>query len=97
MLGLRPAAVTGARFRRPRGCHACEGIGYRGRVALYERLELDSDLRDMTFRGTSLDEFRRSALASGGLQPLVVAGSRKVLAGVTSVLEILRVTRSIET
>jgi type IV pilus assembly protein PilB len=94
LLDLDPTDLVGATFRRPRGCRACEGSGYLGRVALYERFELDSDLRDLVFRGASLDEIRRQGIASDKLHPLSIAGARKVMAGLTSVLEILRVTRA---
>lgn len=78
-------------FKRPRGCRACEGSGYRGRVALYERLSLDAAVRDLTFRGAPLDDVRRAAEASGSLSTLLVDGGRKVTEGVTSVTEVLRV------
>ena len=92
-LGLDPANVVGKRFRRPKGCRACDGLGYRGRLGLYELLELSGELRDATFAGVSLDEIRTLGLASGKLQPLIVSGARKVLKGETSVTEVLRVTR----
>jgi type IV pilus assembly protein PilB len=93
-LGLKPEPHADSKFHRPRGCRACEGTGYRGRVALYERLELDADLREQCFRRAPLEELRRQALASGALSPLLKDGARKVLAGVTSVPEVLRVSRS---
>jgi type IV pilus assembly protein PilB len=93
-IGLDPASHADVRFNRPRGCRACEGTGYRGRVALYERLELDADLREQCFRRAPLEELRRNALASGALSSLLKDGARKVLAGVTSVPEVLRVSRS---
>ncbi|MEW6072285.1 MAG: GspE/PulE family protein [Planctomycetota bacterium] len=93
-LGLDPAHVGELRFRRPRGCRQCEGVGYRGRIALFELFEMDSDLRDATFRGAPLEEVRELALARGRLQPLLVSGSHKVLGGTTSVNEVLRVTRA---
>ncbi len=93
-LGLDPAALAGRTFRRPRGCRACDGIGFRGRVGLFELFELESDLRDAIFHGKSLDALREMALASGRLQPLTVDGGRKVVAGETSVSEVLRVTRA---
>ena len=93
-LGLDSESLVGRRFHRPRGCKACEGVGYRGRLGLFELLELDSDLRDAIFRGESLEALRESALATGRLQPLLVAGARKVLTGETSVNEVLRVTRA---
>ncbi|MDA1263527.1 MAG: GspE/PulE family protein [Planctomycetota bacterium] len=91
-IGLEPASVTG-QFRGPVGCRECEGSGYRGRVALYERLFMDSNLRDMTFRETPLDELRSSALSTGALRGLIRDGARKVTEGVTTVTEVLRVCR----
>jgi type IV pilus assembly protein PilB len=93
-LGLDPADMADKTFHAPRSCKACEGVGYRGRLALFELFELDSDLRDAIFRGASLEELRDSARATGRLQPLVVSGARKVLRGETSVAEVLRVTRT---
>ena len=48
-------------------------------------------LREMTFRGESLEAIRKAALGGGQLQPLMLDGSRKVLQGVTTVSEVLRV------
>jgi type IV pilus assembly protein PilB len=93
-LALDPSQVQGRTFRRPRGCPACEGAGFRGRVALFETFEMDADLREMTFRQESLEKITEAAEGSGKLQPLVIDGARKVLQGVTSVSEVLRVTRS---
>jgi type IV pilus assembly protein PilB len=93
-LGMDPQQVTGRSFKQARGCPACEGVGFRGRVALFETFEMDSHLREMTFREESLESITESAKGSGMLQPLVIDGARKVLQGVTSVGEVLRVTRS---
>ncbi len=92
-IGLDPSLAQGNSFRAPRGCRACEGTGYRGRVALYERLEVDPLVRQRTFRGDPLNEVRSGAIQSGALAPLENDGARKVLAGLTSVAEVLRVTR----
>ncbi len=92
-LGLDPTTVSG-QFRAPRGCRSCEGTGYRGRVALYERLSMDNNLRDMTFRGVPLDDLRGAGLASGALRGLLVDGARKVLDGTTTVTEVMRVCRN---
>jgi type IV pilus assembly protein PilB len=93
-LGLDANAVSGAHFRRPRGCRKCEGSGFRGRVALYERLSMDHGLREMTFRGVALDELREAALSTGALRGLLYDGARKVVDGTTTVTEVLRVARS---
>ncbi len=92
-LGLDPSLLSGHKFKRPRGCRACEGSGYRGRVALYELMVMDHSVREMTVAGASLEEIRSSTLASGNLQPLQIDGAQKVLSGLTSTTEVLRVTR----
>ena len=69
----------------------------RGRLGLFELFELDSDLRDATFRGETLEALREAALSTGRLKPLIVSGARKVMSGDTSVSEVLRVTRSAHT
>ncbi|MBK7643760.1 MAG: type II/IV secretion system protein [Planctomycetes bacterium] len=92
-LGLDPRSFEGAKFKRARGCRACENSGYRGRVALFEHLEMDQSLRELCFRGASLEDLRQNALASGALSGLVEDGARKVVRGQTSIQEVMRVTR----
>ncbi len=92
-IGLDPGHMQGQRFKRPRGCRLCEGQGYMGRVALFELLEMDSELRELCFRGEPLDVLRKAALAGGRLRPLITDGGRKVIRGITSVTEVLRVCR----
>jgi type IV pilus assembly protein PilB len=92
-LGLDPRGAGATRFKRARGCRACDGTGYKGRVGLFELLELDAQLREMVFEGASLDAVRSAALASGRLRPLVADGARKVARGDTTTTEVVRVTR----
>ena len=92
-LGLEPRFMEGRTFRRTRGCRACEGTGYRGRIGLFEVLEMDETLRELTFRGVELEQLRAAARSTGKLRPLHADGARKVLAGQTTVTEVLRVTR----
>jgi len=91
---LDPSVIRGHRFKRPRGCRVCEGSGYRGRVALYELMEMDDTLRDMTFREASLEDLRATGETTGQLRALLADGARKVLEGTTSVTEVMRVTRA---
>ena len=92
-LGLTPDQTGGRPFHRPRGCKVCDGVGYRGRVGLFELFEMDSQLRDMTFQGENLNSLRDAALGSGQLRPLLQDGARKVMEGTTTVTEVLRVCR----
>jgi type II secretory ATPase GspE/PulE/Tfp pilus assembly ATPase PilB-like protein len=92
-LGIDARLAAGRKFKRARGCRACEGSGFRGRIAMFELLEMDEALREMTFRGDSLDLVRAGARQSGALRSLLQDGARKILRGDTSTTEVMRVTR----
>ncbi|MBL8860912.1 MAG: type II/IV secretion system protein [Planctomycetes bacterium] len=92
-MGFDPALVAGRQFKRARGCRACDGSGYKGRIAVFELLEMDAAIRELVFRESGLEAVRERAAASGALRPLVQDGARKVLRGETSVSEVVRVTR----
>lgn len=93
-LGLDFASLEGQNFHEPGGCTRCEGTGYRGRVGLFELLELDASLRELVFQGASLERLRAQAESTGRLRGLLEDGARKVIAGHTSVEEVLRVARA---
>jgi type IV pilus assembly protein PilB len=92
-LGLDPRHFQGRKLKQARGCRACEGTGYRGRLALFELLEMDNQIREMCFRGESLDVVRHAAVQSGSLHVLLADGARKVVRGDTSTTEVMRVVR----
>ncbi|WP_374240276.1 ATPase, T2SS/T4P/T4SS family [Zoogloea sp.] len=75
---------------RGKGCTDCHGTGYKGRVALYEVLTLDDDLRDCIGSGASVLEIRRKVRGKG-LRGIGQHGLEKVQAGITTLEEILRV------
>jgi general secretion pathway protein E len=80
------------RFRRKRGCDACGGTGYHGRTGLYELMPMTDDLRARVLAGVPVAEIRGVAEANG-LVSLRAAGWAKACAGITTVEEVLRVTR----
>ncbi len=84
--------VPRPRFRRGRGCAACGSTGYRGRTGLYELLQLTEEMRVQILRGGPVAEVRTLAERQG-LVSLRTAGWAKACAGVTTVEEVLRVTR----
>jgi type IV pilus assembly protein PilB len=73
------------------GCDQCRQTGYKGRVGLFELLELDEDMRDLIARNTSLPELRRAAREKG-TRTLREDGLQKIREGVTTVEEVLRAT-----
>ena len=94
MIGLTSSEIQGQQIYRPVGCDKCSG-GYKGRLGIYELLEMSSDLRDLTFKKSVSKDLRNKA-RSEGMVTLQEDAVRKLLAGETSVEEILRVTHSSE-
>jgi type II secretory ATPase GspE/PulE/Tfp pilus assembly ATPase PilB-like protein len=91
-IGIKPEQLEGRPLYRPGGCDTCEGTGYLGRKGLFELMEMDTTLKEMCFRGEPLLKMRDYARSSGGMTTLAEDGVRKILAGITSSDEVLRVT-----
>ncbi|WP_437963046.1 GspE/PulE family protein [Sorangium sp. So ce260] len=81
----------GTELKRAVGCQTCHLTGYRGRIGLFEMLELDDDLRDLV-KARAGKRAYRDAARRVGLVPLREAGLARVKEGVTSLDEVLRVT-----
>jgi type IV pilus assembly protein PilB len=76
---------------QPIGCEKCNNTGYKGRVGLYEVMEVSEGVRELILVGASAIELRRKALEEGMLT-LRMSGLCKVKAGLTSVEEVTRET-----
>ncbi len=90
-LGHVPIGVGSTPFYKGRGCPACNFTGMKGRIAIYEVMPINQELRDLVLRSASTSELRQVAQAQG-MKTLRQAGLLKVIEGVTTVEEILRVT-----
>ncbi|MCH8215187.1 MAG: type II secretion system ATPase GspE [Planctomycetes bacterium] len=87
---VRAGEVT---FYEGKGCEKCFHTGYRGRTGIYELMIIDSDIQDFIYQRKSAGQIKRLALESG-LKTLRMDGARKVLRGITTVAEVLRVTQA---
>src|SRR5438477_3212351 len=74
-----------------KGCEKCNNTGYKGRVGLYEVMEVTEDLRELILVGASALELRRKAVDEGMIT-LRGSGLRKIKDGVTTVDEVVRET-----
>ena len=91
-VGFTPEEVAkGITFYKPVGCEICNKRGYKGRVGLYEVLEMSETLKDMILTGASAIEIREQGQKEGMIT-LRRSGCRKVLDGVTTIEEIVRET-----
>jgi type IV pilus assembly protein PilB len=85
------AASDGMSFYRKRGCPRCNQTGYKGRIGIFQLLEMTEDLASLAAKHASREEIERAALASG-TRTLWDDGIAKVAAGLTSIEELARVT-----
>ena len=75
-----------------RGCERCNGTGYRGRVAIFELLDIDDEFRELITRNATSREMKDKAVASG-MRTLRKDGLGKVRQGITTIDEVYRVTQ----
>jgi type IV pilus assembly protein PilB len=90
-VGLTPEQIASAKLMKGAGCRTCNGSGYKGRVALYEVMRFSDSLKELVLQGSSTAELKAAAIKNGMLT-LRMSGITKVLEGVTTTEEIMRVT-----
>jgi type IV pilus assembly protein PilB len=90
-LGLDPLRAGTLTFYEGRGCAHCNDTGYRGRMAIYEVMEMDEELSDAAIQRVSNRDMKVIA-RKNGLQTLRDSGILKVIEGSTTVSEVLSTT-----
>jgi type IV pilus assembly protein PilB len=89
-LRITPELLTGRTMKRGKGCDHCKGTGYKGRKGIFELMVMNRNLRNLTFDSAPTDELRKAAVANG-MYSLAMDGVRKILEGMTTPEEVLRV------
>ena len=92
-LGLGKMDNISGKFFVGTGCERCFQTGYRGRTGIYEMMLIDSEIQNLIYKQESAGAIKRFAL-NAGLKTLRMDGARKVLAGITTISEVLRVTQA---
>ncbi len=90
-VGFPPEEVGTFKLYKGKGCGTCNGTGYKGRVGLYEVMEISEGIRDLIMVGATSVEIKRKALEEGMLT-LRMSGLEKIKAGITTIEEVLRET-----
>jgi general secretion pathway protein E len=90
--GIPRSAVNGRPIFRRKGCNACMNTGYRGRTGIFEIMHMDEGVKKLILKTSDSNQINDEA-ARNGMSTLVQDGARKVLEGITTVEEVLRVTR----
>jgi type II secretory ATPase GspE/PulE/Tfp pilus assembly ATPase PilB-like protein len=88
---LQKLGLPDRKYQRGRGCEYCARTGFRGRTGIYEVLDINSDVRRMVLAGKQSTEIRQAA-EERGMTSLRGDARLKVLDGVTTVDEVIRVT-----
>jgi type IV pilus assembly protein PilB len=89
--GFTPDEASRVVPQKGAGCERCNGSGYKGRVGLYEVMEITEELRELILVGASALELRRKAVDEGMIT-LRRSGLMKVMEGVTTIEEVARET-----
>src|SRR5579872_6640485 len=89
--GFTPEEARTVTPYKGKGCNTCSGRGYKGRVGLYEVMEITDEIRDLILVGASALELKRKAIEQGMIT-LRRSGLIKVKSGMTTLEEVIRET-----
>ncbi|HWE01456.1 MAG TPA: ATPase, T2SS/T4P/T4SS family [Tepidisphaeraceae bacterium] len=90
LAGIKESEIKDKNICKPIGCDHCAGIGFRGRVGVFEMMVMNNELRTLAFERAATNKIRKAALA-GGMKSLLQDGRLKVLNGVTTAEEVVKV------
>lgn len=90
--GFPPAMLENPHFMHGRGCSNCNMKGYKGRLGIYELMKMSSKIRELTFAEAPSAQIRQAAITEG-MKTLYMDGLMKVVKGVTTIEEVLRVAK----
>jgi type IV pilus assembly protein PilB len=90
-VGFSPEEAREIKTYKGRGCQTCNGTGYKGRVGLYEVMEVTDEIRELILIGASSLELRKRAIEDGMIT-LRASGIHKIRAGITTLEEVVRET-----
>jgi len=87
----RPAPPAGMVYHAE-GCHSCLDTGYAGRIGIYELLMLDDEVRGMVLKHSDANAVKKAAVKAG-MRTLRMDGANKIVSGLTTIEEVMRVTQ----
>jgi len=90
-IGFSAEEAKSLKIYKGKGCSTCNNTGYKGRIGLYEVLEVTDEIRELILIGASALELRKKAIDDGMLT-LRASGLQKIRGGVTTIEEVVRET-----
>ncbi len=93
LLGISQEEAEKHEFFKGKGCSQCQGTGYKGRIGIFEMVELTTELRELAFRRANTTELKKTAIA-GGMKMLLHDGVAKIYRGMTTPEEVAGITQA---
>ncbi len=90
-IGFSKSDTEALKLFRGKGCERCGGTGFKGRIALFEVMDVDEGIRELILSGGSANELRMQSLENGMIS-LRASGLQKIRQGLTTLEEVLRET-----
>lgn len=91
-VGLVPEDLGERPLFRSKGCYECLNTGYQGRIGIFELMVMNDDMKNFILTTSDSNQIQRKALATGEMLTLRQDGLQKVMAGMTTIEEVYRVT-----
>jgi len=92
-LRITPEDIQKHPIYKGTGCNQCQHTGYKGRIAIFEMFEMNSELRELAFAKAPTMELRKAAKASG-MRTLMEDGKIKIFKGITTPIEVVSITQT---
>jgi len=93
LVGVEPEEMKHNKVYKGTGCAACQNTGYKGRLGIFEMVEMSHELRELAFKRAPTMELRETAQA-GGMRTLAQDGKLKVFKGITTPEEVARIAQT---
>ncbi len=93
LLGIDPEETKKNPVYKGAGCSACQNTGYKGRLGIFEMLEMNAEMRELAFKRATTSELRKASRA-GGMRTLTDDGRLKIFKGITTAEEVSRIAQA---
>ncbi len=92
LLNITPQDLKKHSIYKSTGCSACQGTGFKGRIAVFEMVELNNEIRELAFAKAPTTELRKASVNSG-MRTLMEDGKIKIFNGVTTPAEVVKISQ----
>ena len=93
LLNITPDDIRKHPIYKGSGCSQCQGTGFKGRIAAFEMVELNNEIRELAFAKAPTTELRKACVASG-MRTLMEDGKIKIFKGITTPSEVVRISQT---